>query len=253
MQPDVIDLRRYYASAPGDRARRKILARLKDLWPDTTGQRVLGFGYATPFLPAIADGAERVMAFMPGRQGVEHWGPDGSGGRNHVALTEEAALPLPDSAVDRILIVHGLENARRLDAMLREAWRVLAPQGRIILVVPNRRGLWARFDKTPFGHGRPYSEHQLTSLLRDSRFSPVGWRGALFMPPVSGFLGRFSPMVEAMGRRWWPRFAGVILVEATKQVYAPSANAERAKRTTRRPVLVPLPVPTGTRTARKTD
>ena len=40
-----------------------------------------------------------------------------------------------------------------------------AAGGRLLIVVPNRRGVWARSDTTPFGHGRPYSRSQITHLL----------------------------------------------------------------------------------------
>src|SRR5947207_8712583 len=53
-------------------------------------------------------------------------------------------LPLGDAAVDRVLLVHALEMSRDAEALLREAWRVLAPGGRLLAVIPNRRGIWAR-------------------------------------------------------------------------------------------------------------
>ena len=66
-------------------------------------------------------------------------------------------------AVDRVLLVHALEMAHDPGALLREVWRVLAAGGRLLAVVPNRRGLWARMDTTPFGHGRPYSRTQINA------------------------------------------------------------------------------------------
>ena len=69
-------------------------------------------------------------------------------------------------------------------ALLREVWRVLAAGGQLLAVVPNRRGLWARMDTTPFGHGRPYSRSQITHLLREAWFTPVGWGEALYVPPI---------------------------------------------------------------------
>jgi hypothetical protein len=79
--------------------------------------------------------------------------------------------------------------------MLRELWRVMAPQGRVIFIVPNRRGMWARFDSTPFGHGRPFSRQQLTNMLSDQLFSPTRWANALFVPPFDwSFLVRSATL-----------------------------------------------------------
>lgn len=93
--------------------------------------------------------------------------------------------------------------------MLREAWRVLAGGGRLIIVVPNRRGLWARRDMTPFGYGHPYSAGQLSRLLRDCLFTPAQTTHALFVPPFRWrVLHRSALAWERAGERWFPRFAG---------------------------------------------
>ena len=108
--------------------------------------------------------------------------------------------------------------------MLKEIWRVLAGGGRLLIVVPNRRGIWARLDRTPFGSGRPYTMSQLSQLLRDEQFTPVGSDAALFIPPAKGrMIMRSSPAWERIGKRWFSTFAGVLLVEATKQIYAKPA------------------------------
>ena len=143
---------------------------------------VLGVGYATPYLGLFREEAERCLAFMPAVQGVVKWPTDRP---SLAALVDELELPLTDSAVDRVLLVHALEMAHDPVALLREVWRVLAAGGRLLIVVPNRRGVWARLDTTPFGHGRPYSRSQITHLLREAWFTPTGWGEALHVPPVA--------------------------------------------------------------------
>ena len=142
---------------------------------------MLGIGYATPYLGLFREEAERCLAFMPAAQGVVKW-PTMRPALS--ALVEEFDLPLPDAAVDRVLLVHALEMSHDATALLREIWRVLAPAGQLLAVVPNRRGLWARMDTTPFGHGRPYSRSQITHLLREAWFTPVAWGEALYVPPI---------------------------------------------------------------------
>ena len=189
---------------------------------------VLGVGYATPYLGLFREEAERCLAFMPAAQGVVKWPSDRPG---LAALVDELDLPLPDSAVDRVLLVHALEMAHDPVALLREVWRVLAAGGRLLAVVPNRRGLWARMDTTPFGHGRPYSRSQITQLLRETWFTPTGWGEALYVPPVArGWFLRSAVAWERAGATISAPFAGVHIVEATKQVYrAIPARRERAR------------------------
>ncbi len=240
MYLDVVDLRAFYAERLGGIARRLIGLRLRRHWPAVAGERLLGLGYATPYLAAFSE-AERVLAFMPAAQGVVNWPV---GGPNASALTLDGALPLTDAAVDRVLLVHSLEMADSARDLLREIWRVLSPGGRLLVVVPNRAGIWARVETTPFGYGRPFSRGQLTALLRDTLFSPLGWSEALAMPPTRRRLFlRSGAAWERVGARLWPRFSGVLIVEATKQLYQGVPALQRGRLVpARRPVLMPAPI-----------
>lgn len=235
MWPDVVDLRDFYATGLGGVAARAVRARLRELWPDARGCRVLGLGFAAPYLSPFAEEAERVLAAMPMGQGVMHW-PRGAA--NRAVLVDETDLPFADNSFDRVLLVHAVENAESLRPMLREVWRVLTDAGRVIVVVPNRRGIWARIERTPFAHGHPYSEGQLSRLLRDNLFVPSATAHALFLPPTHSRMVLGSAAAwEKIGVRAFARFAGVVVMEASKQIYAVSPTAERARR---RPAYAPV-------------
>src|SRR5881296_2246140 len=227
MSNDVVDLRNFYAQRLGVAARRFIGRGVRARFADTRGMRVLGIGYVIPYLGLFREEAERCLAFMPAAQGVLKWP---STRPTLAALVDELELPLPDSAVDRILLVHALEMAHDPVALLREVWRVLTAGGRLLVVVPNRRGVWARLDTTPFGHGRPYSRSQITQLLRETWFTPTSWSEALYVPPISrGWFLRAAVAWERTGATISAPFAGVHIVEATKQVYR-AIPARREKR-----------------------
>jgi SAM-dependent methyltransferase len=198
--------------------------------------RLLGIGYTTPFLSALSAATERAIAVMPATLGVLRWPAEGL---NLVTLASEGELPFADYSIDRVVLVHAIETSEEVRAMLKEIWRVLAGGGRVLIVAPNRRGIWARLDRTPFGSGRPYTMSQLSQLLRDEQFTPVGSDAALFIPPAtSRVMLRSAAAWERIGKRWFPTFAGVLMVEATKQIYAKPAAA-RAPR--RRFVYAPAP------------
>ncbi|PZQ19236.1 MAG: methyltransferase type 11 [Ancylobacter novellus] len=239
MALDVVDLRDFYARPLGEIARRVLRGKLRARWPDLRGQRVLGVGFATPYLGAFRDDAERLLAFCPAQTGVSSWP---AGRPNAAALVDDGMWPLPDAAVDRIVAVHALETSENAVDFLREAWRCLAPGGRLIAIAPNRRGAWAQSDATPFGHGRPFSRSQLTELMREALFAPEGWDEALFMPPMEGRLALRSAMAfERIGARLWGPFAGVHVVEASKQAMRaiPARSPRRARVA---PALRPAPV-----------
>jgi len=194
MTIDVIDLRDFYSRRLGIVARQLINRGIRARWPDAKDQRVLGLGYPTPYLGLFREDSERCIAFMPAAQGVLKWPT----ARPALAtLIDEFSMPLPDAAVDRILLVHALEMSDDPERLLREVWRVLAPSGRLIAVIPNRRGVWTRTDNTPFGHGRPYSRAQITQLLRQTWFTPTAWGEALFS--AAGRQGLVPAFGDGMG------------------------------------------------------
>lgn len=237
MWNDVVDLREFYDSRTGQMARHMIRRAVRAMWPDVHARVVLGLGYATPYLRQFRDEAERVIAFMPAAQGVLHWPPEGPFA---VSLVDETELPLPDYSVDRVLLVHGLESGEYVRDMLKEVWRVMTGDARLLVVVPNRQSLWAQLERSPFGHGQPYSHAQITRLLREQRFTPMRRQHALFLPPTrSRTLLRSAAAWERIGTRWFPGLGGVLLVEAGKQVYA--AIPERAVARRRRALIGPLP------------
>lgn len=216
MQNDVLELRNFYNRPLGGIVRRVLTQRIRARWRSAQGCQLVGLGFAVPYIGMFRGEAACIAALMPASQGALVWPPSGP---VQSAMVDEAMLPLPDASVDHLLCVHCLEVSERVAPLLREMWRVLAPEGRLLIVVPNRRGLWARFDTTPFGHGRPYSRGQLERLLTDALFTPLEWTSALYMPPMDRqWLVRWATVFERIGARLWPGFAGVIIVEARKEL-----------------------------------
>jgi hypothetical protein len=243
MYTTAADLKEFYDSLQGRVVQRLLRQHLRAYWPDTKGLRVLGYGYPTPYLKPFAQDAERVAALMPLQQGAVAWPP---GERGLVAVCHESELPVETNSVDRMLIVHGLQGYESLDGILREAWRVLTGQGSLILVVPNRTGVWARFDNTPFGHGAPYSMGQVRQILKEYKFVPERAGRALFMPPsASRLMLATAPVWEKIGQGFFNAFGGLNIVEAGKQLYAGTpvgAAAADAAAIRRRLMTAPRPL-----------
>jgi SAM-dependent methyltransferase len=222
MHLDVQDLRSfYYRTNLGRAAQGVIRGRMLEFWPEAKGQTVIGYGFAAPLLRPYLAEARRVIAQRPGPQGVMPWPP---GEPNVSALCEETLWPIETGQADKLLFLHGLETTERAAALLEEAWRVLGPGGRALFIVPNRAGLWSRRDKTPFGFGRPYSLGQLETALRSQNFFPERSAALLYQPPSHRRLWlKSGPFWEGLGKSMPMVFAaGVLMVEASKQVHAPT-------------------------------
>ena len=224
MQFDAQGLSAFYDQPLGLVTRRALLRRLRTMWPDLRGLRILGYGFAIPYMRPLVLDAERMVALIPAPQGAVAWPPE----RALVALGDEDALPFPDAVFDRVLMVHGLEQAEATRPLLRQIWRVMAPAGRLIVIAPNRASLWAQIERSPFAHGRPFSRGQLDRLLQESMFVPEQWASALYFPPLqSRRLVRTGRSWDRLGGALWPGFAGVHLVEASKSLYALAPPGKR--------------------------
>jgi SAM-dependent methyltransferase len=213
----------FYASPRGETAALVLRERMQAFWPDLHGQSVLGLGYAEPYLKLWQDTAYRCIAAIPA-----DLAPAADG---HACLIDDTRLPFPDLSFDRILYVHGVDAATDARRTLRELWRVLKDDGRLLVVAPNRLGLWAHVESTPFGHGHPYSRRQIATLLAASMFRAERRDIALFIPPINWpFLLRAWPAWEQIGHAVLPDLSGVILIEAVKDAYAALPSAAVARR-----------------------
>jgi SAM-dependent methyltransferase len=228
MPLDSRNLRRFYDSPRGKITRRYIARRLGEHMEEIKGRRLLGVGYVTPFLRPFLESAERVIAAEPVYGRATPWPREA---RALSTSVEEHLLPFADAFFDRVLVIHGLETADSTRRFLREIWRVLADDGKLILVVPNRVSFWAQLERTPFGFGHPFSNAQLQRLLEDMLFEVEEWDTALFIPPFGWRAPRLGKAFERLGHRFWPRLSGVHIVEATKSLYAGApADSIRARR-----------------------
>lgn len=240
MRTDILDFHEFYQAPLGRLARDFISGRLVEIWGDGAGLAIAGFGYANPYLELFTSAAAR-FALAPGGQGVIRWPP---GKANTASLVGEHEWPIPDASLDRVLIVHGLEEAPQPQRLMREVWRVLKDDGRVIIVAAHRRGLWSVIDTTPFAAGRPYHKRRLEVLLRDAIFRPTVWNAALFFPPFrSKLLLRAARAWERAGAALWPGLGGVLMLEAEKDMLAPVGLVRREGARALRPAIA-APQPT---------
>lgn len=232
MKYSVYDMRHFYAKRPGRLVRRLLQGHLREFCADATGMRVMGFGYASPYMQPYLKDSERSFCVMPSAVGVHQW-PEGQD--NLTCLSSTDQLPIESESVDRIIVTHGLEYAEHPEHLMHEFYRILKSNGRILIVIPNRLGFWSRADWTPFGHGSPYTAGQVHNLLRQSLFLPERQGHALFMPPLKNFsVLRLIYFFEIIGKFFFPGFAGVHIVEATKQIYSGIAVSKSVKAGRRR-------------------
>lgn len=228
MRTSVTSFANFYRRPFGRLVQRTISRKLVQAWDTADRLRVVGVGYPAPFLNGFS-GAERRMALIPEGIGVE------VDTAYPACLTHDHRWPFPDASIDRLLIIHGLEEVAGPRRFLREAWRVLTDDGLIIIACANRRGPWALAETTPFAAGRPYSRRQLDALLEATQFQPTAHATALHFPPID------NPVIRRVAMAWedigatieswrlppiFPNLAGVNFVEARKATALPVGGSK---------------------------
>lgn len=242
-QLNAYDLKSFYNGLKGRIVRNLIRQKILSLWPDIKNQSVMGYGYALPYLRPYLENSDRVFNMMPSQLGMHDWPPED---KNLVCATAEHTLPLATNSVDFVVMIHALEFLDAPEETFEEIWRVLKSTGRLLVIVPNRVGLWASADWSPFGQGRPYSARQVEHFLSDNLFVHERTDRALFSPPFQNtFLLRGANFFETIGPYLYPAFGGVHVIEASKQLYAGKGKTARtASREGLKKAVSAKPVPT---------
>jgi SAM-dependent methyltransferase len=171
---DVLEVEKFYQTPRGQVCQRMVQQKISSLLSCVPPpQNFLGVGYVSPYLEAVAFESQKwegeTFLFMPHTIGAIA----NSGSLSPISLVDCHLWPLADCSIDFIFMTHALEHSTYPSAFLREAWRVLKNDGFLLMLVPNRRGLWARTEKTPFGHGHPYTRTQLITLFQNGCFLPL--------------------------------------------------------------------------------
>lgn len=214
MNIDVVDLKEFYRSALSNNVRSIVKKMLVHLRQTNRNKRTLFVGFGAPY----ADQSKSEFLLMQAHFGALAW-PDN--GENRALLSYENEWAFTDHVFDEIIIIHGLEYAQHAGNLLQECYRCLCPEGRMVVIAPNRRSIWVHSDKTPFGFGQPYTLTQLSQLLKKHNFVPIDVIRDLYTFPSSTRLGSlWSWMFEFIAPRTLQKFSGLVGVAAVKRIYA---------------------------------
>lgn len=224
---------------------------LSDWFATPQGRHVLAWE-----LEQFASATEDVFGFralQAGLPGIDFLAGNRIPFRFSVAIEPGAALaadplqlPLAGQSVDLVALPHALEFSADPHLVLREAERVLMPEGQLVISGFNPASLWrarqavmSERRRTVAGapwDGRFIGLLRLKEWLRLLGFELNGGRFGCYAPPFASpvWLRRFAFMEQA-GARWWPILGGAYVVRAVKRVHGmriitPAWRRERARR-----------------------
>ena len=218
----------FYDTKLGRFVKRQIKRQLRsELDQLSNSSYLLSLGYSIPFLGRNWKKFYRFNLFFPATQGCFTFGDEKG---NLSALVHENQLPLPDAIVDGMVCSHCFEHTHDEHQLLREIWRVLNGSGKLYLILPNRRGLWARFDNNPYGFGTSYSKRQIRKLLEQHQFIVESVKPVLFAPPshmhwYHSLITPINHLLKALSNQ----FCGVYIITAKKQIFQPVMKSSISK------------------------
>jgi SAM-dependent methyltransferase len=136
-------------------------------------------------------------------------------------------LPFEAQSVDLIVMPHTLEFTSDPHRLLREAERVLMPEGQLIILGFNSLSLWGARQSVGKMTGRPFvpaavdliAFTRLKDWIKLLGFDLERGRFGCYRPPLDSeqWLSRYGFM-EAAGDRWWPIFGATYMIKAIKRV-----------------------------------
>lgn len=151
--------------------------------------------------------------------------------RVETAMISHNTLPFGDFMFDQVILLHALEFSPSPPRLMREVQRVLASDGRAVVVASNRTGIWSWFQSTPFGVGITLSQSQLHTMVRGADLSPLRVGSLLFFPPVQM---DFAPLhaladgLEKIGQYLSLGIGGAVVGVAIKQRYAGTGHLKKS-------------------------
>ncbi len=212
-------LRRWFAGSPGRFLVEQELACVEQLIPGLFGYYLVQVGSMGALTNSLKLSPIRthvlVEAFALGDSPVVQ------------LLAEPHRLPLATDAIDAVLLPHTLDFSSDPHQVLREAERILIPEGRLIILGFNPWSLWGAWRivrRLRSRVGVPWCGRFLTLGRVQDWLTLLGFdlestEHLMFSPPLvgTGVMRRLG-FLESTGRRWWPMFGGVYVIQAVKRV-----------------------------------
>ena len=218
MKKNIDNFKFFYLSFLGKTTSSILSKKISKLWTPFHKSRIAAIGFCSPFAHSINKRVQRLFFLIPSQFGEYHFNLKN---KNSTALINEYTLPIDDSSLDRLLVIHSLEYITDHKKFLREAWRTLDKNGEILIIVPNSFGLWRTHYKKNLLSLRTFSYFELNSLLLNNFFTPIDFEYSLFFPTINNkyFLNKIN-LFEYIGRKFFKFFSGVIIVRAKKNYSA---------------------------------
>ncbi len=209
-------LSQFFASAAGSQLRRWEANQLDILLKGLHGEAALQIG--VPYGPVMRSAPHRFKVVSTVTSEIKNI-------RTSSSLLRQSFTDFPfrDDSFDLILLVHVLERSNDFEQTLNETLRILAPEGRVVILGLNPWGPWWLRKNTRLFNDiyQPVSVDQIKKTLGDRAVIDRG-RFGVYSPSLSDNPNRLMSWswCEKAGDRWWPALANGFMLSAVKKVHS---------------------------------
>lgn len=205
-----LSLKKFYKTDLGRVFSWKIIGKIYKLWNPkdiNPSEKILYCGYNKPFLNIFdneLDSKNQITLFSPFN--IQD--------SNNGVVIDPLRMPLRDSQFNRLISIHTVENAESLDSLLTEFWRVLEPEGRLILAVVNESGFW---NNTDIAGANTFTKEYIEQSLATAKFKLHSFNRTIYFPPDKSL--QVARILDSL-LMVLPSKSGVMIFEAEKRIYA---------------------------------
>lgn len=225
---DIIDYNNFYTGLLGKRIAFSLAEILEKEFLTLNQQpisHIVGYGYMMAIfnhLIAQKNINDQFTLLFPSSMGGTVWSANNI--NSHALICDHDILPFGDMQCDYIILCHALEHSKDSEDLLKSCHDALNPNGKLIIIVPARQGIWARSPYTPFGQGKPYSLTQLRYLLRKANMEITKHKRIFHTHPYlyKNFL-KLHQIIDIIIKNIAYHLGGVLIVEAQRSEYIVNA------------------------------
>lgn len=208
---------RWFLESPGQDLVDLELRCLEGMLADIFGYYLLQVGLPGSFRDIAAMSRVRRQLLLRGRDGEQQGLMQ--------SIADPCHWPVATDSIDVVILPHTLDFSPDPPQVLREADRVLIPEGRLILFGFNAWSLWGLWYALGGARGRvPRSAQAISPFRVRDWLSVLGFdveqqEPLMFRPPLAhrGLMRRLA-FLDRAGGALWPALAGAYALRAVKRV-----------------------------------
>ena len=216
-------LNEFYSKDLGKIASWFIRQKLIEISDPSSKEKTLCYGFTQPYADLFENKETCLTPFRTSFEGE--------------VVSEYDKFPIRDAQYDKIIAIHAVDHHNFPEEVISEFWRILEPEGKLILVVVNQNGFWKN---SVCNETVGLAESYIKEALSFNKFFTEKIYPCLSFPPIKSLF--LIKLLDFFGRIFIPSKSGILIFECKKKVFAPKGRTIKITPSLRELILKPKKV-----------